>query len=416
MIKNKKFNAVVAVSAGALSLTSILAGCSSNGEGSSSSTSSSNETTTITQLDGYTDSTSSDAWQKILDDCSEQTGITIQRQSLPTEEMLTTVLRQASSNSLSNLIFIDNPNVQQIAATGALVSLDDLGLSSDGYPDGIVAAGTYDGKLYGLAPGVNALALFYNKDIFEEAGLEPPTTWNELRETAKELTDGSTYGLSMALLDTEEGTWQFLPFFWAAGADLTDLSSDQAVDALTYVKSLLDDGSMSASVLNWNQAEAGDQFTSGQAAMTISGSWSVANFDAAGTVNYGIVPIPGVDGGSAPVALGGEVGVIAKSDDATEEASAKVLQCILSSDNQTYWAEQHAYIPGLTSVAEAFGENNPNMEAFVTAVGSAKARTDELGADYPTTSSALIEAVQQALTNSKDPDTALTDAAASVSK
>lgn len=414
MKKNRKSTTIAIASVGTLGLVSLLGACSSSSGGSSSSSDA--EVTTITQLDGYTDSTSSDAWQKILDNCSAETGITIQRQSLPTEEMLTTILRQASSNSLSNLIFVDNPNVQQIAATGALVSLDDLGLSSDGYPEGIVAAGTYDGKLYGLAPGVNALALFYNKDIFEQAGLEPPTTWEELRETAKKLTTGSTYGLSMALLDTEEGTWQFLPFFWGADADLTDISSDEAVDALTYIKSLKDDGSISASVLNWNQAEAGDQFTSGQAAMTISGSWSVANFDAAGTVNYGIVPIPGVDVGSAPVALGGEVGVIAKSDDATEAATAKVLQCVLSSDNQTYWAEQHAYVPGLTSVAESFGKSNPTMEAFVTAVGSAKARTDELGADYPATSAALIEAVQQALTDSKDPATALTDAAASVAK
>ncbi|HEY0189017.1 MAG TPA: extracellular solute-binding protein [Cellulomonas sp.] len=392
-------------------LASGLAACAS-GDGSSGS--GTTAATEITQLDGYTDDTSSAAWQQILDECSESTGITINRQSLPTSQMLTTILRQASSGEMSNLIFVDNPNVQQIAATGALVPLDDLGLSSDGYPQGIIDAGTYDGSLYGLAPGVNALALFYNTDLLAAAGVEPPTTWAELSAAAATLTSGSTYGLSMALLDTEEGTWQFLPFFWGAGAELTDIGSDEAVTAAEFVQGLLDDGSMSASVLNWTQAEAGDQFTAGQAAMTVSGSWSVANFTAADTVNWDVVALPGEDGGSAPVALGGEVGMIPQSDDATEAASAQVLECILSPEHQLYWAEQHAYIPGLTEVAEQFGEENPQMQAFVDAVETARPRTDDLGAAYPTTSTALIEAVQQVLTGSQSAADALSTAATSV--
>ncbi|MDN4474779.1 extracellular solute-binding protein [Demequina sp. SYSU T00192] len=369
----------------------------------------------ITQLDGYTDGTSAEAWQSMLDECSDETGVAIERQSLPTSQMMPTILRQASSRSMANLIFVDNPNVQQIAATGALAPLDSLGLSADGYPDGIAAAGSYDGSLYGLAPGVNALALFYNKDILADAGVEPPTTWDELRAAAAELTTGNTYGLSMALLPTEEGTWQFLPFFWGAGAELTDVGSDEAVEALTFVQGLFDDGSVSASALNWNQAEAGDQFTAGQAAMTITGSWSVANFDKAASVDYGIVPIPAADGSAAPVALGGEVGVISQADDAEMAAAAAVLECMTSPEHQTYWAEQHAYIPGQTAVAEEYGAATPTMQAFVDAVASARPRTDDLGEAYPTTSTALIEAVQNALTGQLSPADALNAAASSVS-
>lgn len=405
MNRTTSFRSALVVTASAVAL----AACSSDSDPGDAAA---DVAASITQLDGYTDSTSAAAWQSLLDECSAETGIAIERQNLPTQQMMPTILRQASSRSMANLIFVDNPNVQQLATTGALTPLDDLGLSADGYPDGIAAAGTHDGQLYGLAPGVNALALFYNEELLAEAGIEPPTTWDELRDAARELTSGSTYGLSMALLPTEEGTWQFLPFFWGAGAELTDIGSPEAVEALSFVDSLLEDGSMSSSVLNWNQAEAGDQFTAGQAAMTISGSWSVANFDAAGTVEYGIVPLPGPDGGAAPVALGGEVGVISQADPAEQAAAALVLECMLEPESQIYWAEEHAYIPGLTATAEEFGQSTPAMQAFVDAVAQARPRTDDLGADYPATSTALIEAVQQVLAGRQEPADALSAAVA----
>ena len=64
--------------------------------------------------------------------------------------------------------------------TGALVSLSANGLSTTGLYPSIVAAGSYQGQTYGIAPGVNDLALYYNKDQFTAAGLTPPTTWADL--------------------------------------------------------------------------------------------------------------------------------------------------------------------------------------------------------------------------------------------
>ena len=75
---------------------------------------------------------------------------------------------------------LDNPDLQQIAASGALAPLDEFGLSADGYAKGVVDASTYKGKLYGLQPITNTIALFYNKDILAKAGVEPPKTWDEL--------------------------------------------------------------------------------------------------------------------------------------------------------------------------------------------------------------------------------------------
>ena len=88
------------------------------------------------------------------------------------------MLQQASSKTLPDVLMLDNPDIQQIAATGALAPLGDFGINTDGYAAGPVSAATYDGKLYGLQPGANTLAIFYNKDVLAKAGVSrrPPGT------------------------------------------------------------------------------------------------------------------------------------------------------------------------------------------------------------------------------------------------
>src|SRR5207302_7747050 len=265
----------------------------------------------ITELDYYTDTEGSAAWQQNLDSCSQQTGIKIERQQLPTDQVLPHVLQAAGSHTLPNLLMTDNPTIQQVAATGALTPVTDYGISTDGYYDSILKAGTYQGKVYGLAPGVNGLALLYNKDLLTAAGVQPPSTWDELKAAAAKLTSGGKYGLAFSAVPSEEGTWQFLPFFWSNGGDLSKVDSPQGIAALQYVTDLVNSGSASKSVLNWKQDDVTNQFVAGNAAMMINGSWNLNKLDADKSLHYGIVPIPVPQAGGKPsVALGGEVAAI----------------------------------------------------------------------------------------------------------
>ena len=351
------------------------------------------------------------AWLLVLDGCLQLTGITIHRQSLPTDQVLQRVL-QAGPNSLPDLVLADNPSLQQIAATGALTPLTDYGFSASGYYPSIVQAGTYQNKLYGLAPGVNGLALIYNKDLLTAAGISrPPTTWDELRADASKLTKGSQYGLAFSAVATEEGVWQFLPFFWSNGADLSTVDSAQGVQALRYVAGLVADGSASKSVLTWNQNDVADQFVSGNAAMMINGSWNLAKLDSTANLHYGIVPIPVPRAGGKPVvALGGEVGAIPATGAATQQAAAKVLTCILSDRTMQTWDKAHSYVPSKIAVATRFGQQNPEMSSFVSEVSTARSRTAQLGERYAKVSTALGTALQSALTGQQSPQQALTTA------
>ncbi len=368
---------------------------------------SSEPATGITVLDYYSDQQGSAAWQRILDTCAEQTGIDVQRQAVPTDQMLPKILKDASSRTLADLVFLDNPTLQQVASTGALTPVTDYGIPTRGYHDSILEAGTYEGEIYGLAPGVNNLALFYNKEVFAEAGLEPPTTWAELADAARELSDGDRYGLAFSAIPSEEGTWQFLPFFWSNGAELSDLDSEAAVEALEFVVSLVESGGASESVVNWNQNDVADQFVAGNAAMMINGSWNLARLDEEGP-EYGVVPVPVPEEGTEPVvALGGEVGVIPATGPGRQESAAKVLSCILSEENMLSWDAAHAYVPSQSSVGETFVERHPEMEPFARQVETARSRTAELGEEYPAVSQGLARALQAALTGEQSPREAL---------
>jgi multiple sugar transport system substrate-binding protein len=385
-----------------------LAGCSSPTGAGSSSTGVANS---VTELDYYTDTQGTTAWQKILDGCATQTGIRISRQSVPTDQLTQKLLQGAASHSLPDLVFTDNPTLQNVASTGALTPLTDYGIATDGYYDSIVKAGTYQGKVYGLAPGVNGLALIYNRDLLTAAGVQPPTTWDELTAAARKLTAGSRYGLAFSAVNSEEGTWQFLPFFWSNGANLSKLDSSDAVSALEFVGGLVSDGSVSRSVVNWNQNDVTDQFTAGNAAMMINGSWTLPALQQAGNLHFGVVPIPTPKAGGKPVvALGGEVGAIPATGAATQQGAAKVLSCVLAENNMLAWDAGHDYVPARQSTAAKFAQAHPEMRPFVTEVQTARSRTADLGTRYPKVSNALATALQSALTGQQAAPAALAQA------
>lgn len=381
-----------------------LSACSS---GSSSATS-------ITQLDWFTDEISSAAWQDLLDSCSEETGIEIVRESIPLKEVTSRVLQGASAGNLPDLVFIDNTMGQQLAETGALTPLESLGLSSDGFLPGIVTAGTWEDELYGLSVGVNTIALFYDTATLEEAGIEPPTTWAELRSAAGALTEGSRYGFAFSAPASEEATWQYLPFLWSNGGTIDDVSSAQAVEALEYLNSFVQDGLTSASVVNWTQNDVADQFASGNVAMMVNGPWSIKKLEEAG-VDFGIVSLPVPEAGDTLITpLGGDLGVIPVGDTESQQAAATVLECMTSDSLMLERNNADTRVPSKVVVAEEQAEEMPVMAAFVESVKEAKSRTGEFGVGYPEASVAIRTAIQEVLTGSKSAQEALDQAASEI--
>ena len=408
MIRSPRSRRAQAALASMLTLPLALSACGGGSGGGSTG----GDSSTLRVLDYYNTDPAKTVWQKAIDACGQQAGATIQRESVPGASLIQKVLQQASSKTLPDVLMLDNPDLQQIAQTGALTPLNDLGLNADGYAAGVVSASTYEGKLYGLQPITNTIALFYNKDLLAKAGVTPPTTWAELKTAAKKLTSGGTYGLAFSAPANYEGTWQFLPFMWSNGGDEKNIATPQTAQALQLWVDLMNDGSVSKSALNWTQADVNDQFRAGKAAMMVNGPWQFPTLDAEKNLKYEVVKIPAPVAGKPVVApLGGETWTVPQTGNKDRQAkAAKVVACLNSDDSQLSLAAGTQTIPTKTALLAKFSSSNPNMAGFVDQITTARARTGELGADWPKAATKIYTAFQSALTGQATPAKALEQA------
>ena len=353
-------------------------------------------------------------YDKIYQACAAAAGASIKSTHVPGADLITKVLQQETSRTMPDVLMLDNPDVQQIASSGALTPLSDYGITGQGVEQEVLAAGTLNGKLYGLAPGVNTLALFYNKDMFTTAGLTPPTTWAELASDAKKLSGNGKYGFAFAGTNTYEGTWQFMPWMWSNGGSETQLNSPQNAQALDFLAGLVKDGSVSKSVVGWGQGDALNQFTAGKAAMMENGPWNIPALKAVKGLNFGYVPIPASAAGQKAVApLGGETFTVPNTGNkAKQTAAGKIVACINSPENENTIAVDNNYIPSNPTIAATFGNSNPDLAPFVSIVADARSRTGLLGTKWPKVATEIYQGEQLALTGKATGADALAQVAA----
>jgi len=169
---------------------------------------------------------------------------------------------------------------------------------------------TADGKQFGLPRDLNVIALYYNKKMFDEAGIPyPDDTWDwaKLVEVGKQLTkdtdgDGTIdqWGVYTETTDMENA-WS--SFVWQSGGDILSadgttsaLDTDEAAAGLQFLQDLIWKEKVSPDPALF--AETGDAFEQGVAAMEINGSWLVPTDEAAG-LDFGIAPLPKGPAGAA---------------------------------------------------------------------------------------------------------------------
>lgn len=368
----------------------------------------------LTVVDYYNNEPDKSLVQEAIDRCANALDVSIKRETVPGKDLIQKVLQRASSRTLPDVLMIDNPDVQEIAATGGLSPLSEYDIDTSGFADGMLEAATYEGEVYGLAPTANTLGIFYNKELLAAAGVEPPKTWDELKSVAAALTQGGTYGIAFSGIATYEGSWQFLPFMWTNGGDETDLTTPEVAEALALWKDLVDSGSASSSVINWSQSDVKDQFVAGKAAMMVNGPWQVPALQETPDVTWDSVQIPVREEGQTSIApLGGEVWTVpVTGDEAKQAKAAEFVQCISNDENQLALAEARFTVPTKTTLAEEYVSRVPEMASFTEQVGTARSRTGQLGETWPETATVIYNAVQLALTGKASAEEAFEQAAA----
>ena len=262
--------------------------------------------------------------------------------------------------------------------------------------------------IWSVPMSTNNIGIFYRPSLFKAAGIETlPRTWNDLRETAKRLTDdtngdGQTdrYGMLLPLGKSEWTVFTWLPFLYSAGGDPSrnqrpDLSTKEARNALNLWTRLLQDGSAMLS-----QPERGfelDDFLAGRVAMQLTGPWTLEQLEATG-VDYDVMPIP--QDVEAATIVGGEHLFVMKSTPEREAAAARFLEFALSEGFQTEWALGTGYLPvnvksRQSSAYQTYLKSRPVLNVFLAQMKFAHARPTFAG--YSRLSDALGRAIEQSL-------------------
>ncbi len=273
---------------------------------------------------------------------------------------------QLAAGTPPDIFAMDAPLFLDYQNRGVLLNLQPYidkapDMLKDVYPQTLSAYKTADGY-YGLPRDFQTIVLFYNKDMFDKAGMAYPSadwSWDDLRAAAKKLTlpagtDGKKqYGFIFDQWDMEVGWSEAI---WSYGGEI--ISADHSKTLIGEPKArqawqLLNDMVfVDKSVPDANEIGqyGGDLFQSGIAAMMPMGHWSVPGYNTAG-FKYDVAPMPKGPAGQA-TSVNSAGFVVAKASKNPEAAFA-FIQYALSSKGQTRLAELGFACPVLKSVAES---------------------------------------------------------------
>jgi multiple sugar transport system substrate-binding protein len=184
------------------------------------------------------------------------------------------------------------------AARSIIVPLDDLaegiGISEDDFTPEIWEAGIYKDKRYGIPLDVHSLAMYYNKEHFEKAGItEPPTDEASFMDALDKLKKAG-YDQPFWMPTRWPSHLIFLSLMWQQGEEpygdgtSAEYDSEAGVKALEWQRSIVEDGYSPEDVAIDTQYVA---FKNGDTSITWDGIWQINDLEA-NKVNYGIAPLP----------------------------------------------------------------------------------------------------------------------------
>lgn len=310
-------------------------------------------------------------------------GIKVNYLGLPTDSYMQKISTAIATKATPDIITPKASDISALVAQGALAPLDG-DFKNGGWEDKISPAMTKssraaapDGKLY-LTPATSlADVIYYRSDLFKDAGLSAPTTWDDFYAAAQKLTDKQSGKFGYTFRGGSGFFSQFVEMVYPqAGvesvfrADGTSTLDDPAVVEAAEKYAALYGKDTAASDLTADFKTMVAQFGAGGAAMLSHSIGSYPNHVAAlGADKVGaVVPFPAKSGKSV---LTGRMttGFSMFQASANKEAAWKFLQYTMSVEGNSFWAQKSGYLPGNKEVAkESWVTQNPAMQASMTAL------------------------------------------------
>ena len=297
-------------------------------------------------------------------------------------DIYTVVNTRLSNNSAPDILNIDV--FADYQADGLLLPAKDY-VSDETYAKlypAFLEQSNVDGTIWAIPDLASARAMYYNVDILEAAGVEVPTTWDELKAACEKIKayDSEIYpwGIDMT---TDEGQAAFAYYIWNNGGDFTDadgnwtLNSPENVEAINYAIDLVNSGLTNSDPATDTRYDLQDMFGAGKVAMMI-GPNSIPTYiaDGGSTINYAFAPIP-TNGGNDSVSAG----VMDRFMCFDNGHSPEKIEAIKTFFDYFYddaryseWVLMEGFLPATSAGGEIVAKEDPSMAPWVDIVGSCK--------------------------------------------
>lgn len=327
---------------------------------------------------------------------------------------LQTLWAAGDAANIPDVLFLSP--IVNYAQDGVLENLDPFieaaGYDLEDYWPGLLEFATLDGSVYGFPRDIGLEVLYYNKDIFDEVGIDYPAeswTWADLQQALEAVSvvesSGrvSRYGLGM-----EGGKYQL----WVGqngGSILDDMANPtrctldepEAMEAIQFFADLM---ASDLAMRSANLSQAGGDaavFQSGQVAMIIQNASRISAFNEAG-MNYDVAVVPIPEGGQRSASAAGAAWTMSSMSD-NKDAAWTFLNWLQSTDGgQRIYTESGEILPALQSTAKSdafLGLDQPpaNRQAFITEGENAKVGRAGLFPEWNELSGSIINPVMDSI-------------------
>ncbi|MDJ1114895.1 extracellular solute-binding protein [Microbacterium dauci] len=281
--------------------------------------------------------------------------------SIPWTDVMTKYQTAVAAGTVPDAIMIGSSLLPSMVAAGGLAVVPDDLVDTDSFNETALESTEVEGVGYAVPWYVETRVMYYRTDLAEEAGVEAPTTWDELTEFATAMTEnGADYGLQLPMGDAEDSTQLILPFYAQAGGDVLNDAGDAyawdeaaLTEALEYYASFFLDGLAPTSGYGDEQTAA---FANGSNPAFVSGPWMVGVLGDQESPewvdeNVGTAPVPaGADNNDSYLG-GGHLGVFEGAENA--DGAWKLIRWLSEAETQQAWFETVNALPAVTSALDA---------------------------------------------------------------
>ena len=380
-MKFKKVMALVLASAMVFSMAACSGDSGSSGETKKEDSGDSGESDGGELSVSIWDTNQEPGLKEILADFTEETGIKTKLTVVKWDEYWTMLEAGAQGGSLPDVFWMHSNESERYMSNDMLLDLTDKIAESDkidpeNYPEDIWGLYTYDDKYYAVPKDVDTIALWYNKTMFDEAGLAYPTadwTWDDVSEAAKKLTkdDGSQYGLAVRNDNNQAGYYNLVydNGGYIINEDKTKSGWDdpKTIEAMKTLEGWIKDGVM-PSIETMSENGEDVLFQSGKVAMVLQGSWMVAAYrdNEYTAANCDLVELPkNAETGRRASVYNGLGWAAAANGEHTEEAW-KLLEYLGSEEAQKKQAELGVTMSAYKGTSDAWAKSADfNLQAYL---------------------------------------------------